>query len=173
MTPLLDEVLVFSYLSYYLFLAAPVVLVARRQLDCAIAAYGAIATTYALNFALFVLLPAKSPPQILDQYPELVASPFKGIVLGDVVRSLQASDSVVGAAFPSSHIAGSMVCTLVAFRFLPALSRVLAVLLAGMAVATVYLGYHHAMDPLAGLALGVFGYYAAALVEPDLRFSRE
>jgi len=168
-TPWLDEMMAFCYLSYYLFLAVPVVLVFRRRFDSAVAGYGAILLTYSVNFTLMVLLPAKSPPQILQQYPDLQPSQFTGFVLGDLIRSLQATDSVTGAAFPSSHIAGSMVCTLVALRFLPRLGRLLVPLLLGMAVATVYLGYHHALDPIFGLLLGAAGYAAASRIEPDLQ----
>jgi membrane-associated phospholipid phosphatase len=166
--PWLDELMAFSYLSYYLFLAVPVVLVVRRQFDRAVAGYGAILLTYAVNFGLFIALPTKSPPQIRDEYPAMIASPFEGFVLTDVIRSLQANESVTGAAFPSSHIAGSMVCTLVALRYVPALGRILVPLLAGMSVATVYLGYHHALDPLAGLVLGWACFALAARFEPDL-----
>ncbi len=167
--PWLDEMMAFCYLSYYLFLAVPVVLVAKRRVDGAIAGYGAIVLTYAINFTLFALLPAKSPPQILQQYPDLQPSLFTGFFLGDVIRSLQSSDGVTGAAFPSSHIAGSMVCTLVALRFLPRLGKLLIPLLAGMSVATVYLGYHHALDPIFGLLLGAAGYVVARRIEPALQ----
>ncbi len=166
--PWLDELMALCYLSYYLFLAVPVVLVVRGQFDRAVAGYGAILLTYAVNFAIFILLPTKSPPQIRDEYPAMIASPFEGFVLTDVIRSLQENESVTGAAFPSSHIAGSMVCTLVALRFVPALGRVLVPLLAGMSVSTVYLGYHHALDPLAGLLLGWVCYGIAARAEPTL-----
>lgn len=167
-TPWLDELMAFCYLSYYLFLAVPVVLVFKRRFDSAVAGYGAILLTYAANFTLFVLFPANSPPQILQQYPDLQPSLFTGFVLGDLIRSLQATDSVTGAAFPSSHIAGSMVCTLVALRFLPRLGRFLVPLLLGMSVATVYLGYHHALDPIFGILLGAAGYAAARRIEPGL-----
>ncbi len=167
-TAWLDELMAFCYLSYYLFLAVPVVLVFKRRFASAVASYGAILLTYAANFTLFVLFPANSPPQILQQYPDLQASPFTGFVLGDLIRSLQATDSVTGAAFPSSHIAGSMVCTLVALRFVPRLGRALVPLLIGMSIATVYLGYHHALDPIFGLLLGAAGYAAARRIEPGL-----
>jgi len=168
-TPWLDEAMAFCYLSYYLFLAVPVILVFKRRFDSAVAGYGAILLTYAANFTLFILLPAKSPPQILQEYPDLQPSPFTGFVLGDLIRSLQATDSVIGAAFPSSHIAGSMICTLVALRFLPRLGRFLVPLLIGMSVATVYLGYHHALDPIVGLLLGAAGYAVARRIEPGLQ----
>jgi membrane-associated phospholipid phosphatase len=168
-TPIVDELLAFCYLSYYLFLAVPLVLVICRRLDEAVAAYGAVMLTYVMNFGLFIVLPAKSPPQILQEYPDLAPRSLSSSVLGNVVLSLQASDGVTGAAFPSSHIAGSMVCTLVALRYLPPLGRALLPLLMGMSVATVYLGYHHAVDPIAGLLLGTLGYALAARSEPTLR----
>ncbi|MFW6198678.1 MAG: phosphatase PAP2 family protein, partial [Acidobacteriota bacterium] len=145
--PWLDELMAILYSGYYLFLAVPVVLWARGKRRAAMAAMGLISIDYFTNFTAFLLLPTKSPPQILAEYPSLRPSDFDGYWIASATRRLQESESVTGAAFPSSHVSGSVVCTLAALRWEPRLGRVLAPLALGVAVATVYLGYHHAVDP--------------------------
>lgn len=156
--PWLDEALAAVYVSYYLLLAVPLALVLLRRDAAARAAGSLIALTYTVNFALFVLLPGKSPPQVVGDYAGLRASAFGGYAIADLLRAVQGSESVTGGAFPSSHVAGALVCALAARRWAPALGRALLPLAGGIAVATVYLGYHHAIDPIAGLAWGAAAY---------------
>ncbi len=159
-TPPLDELMAVFNLSYYLFLSLPLVLLVRGRTQAAAASMAIIALTYFTNFAFFLLLPVKSPPQILAEYPTLQPSEFTGYVVAPLMRSLQNSESVLGAAFPSSHVSGAFVCSLLARRVAPDLGRVLLPLSVGVALAAVYLGYHHALDPLAGFAWGGLSYVA-------------
>lgn len=156
--PWLDELMAGLYASYYLFPTVPLLLVLRGRDRAARAASALVVLTYTVNFAFFVLVPVKSPPQLVGEYAGLSASGFTGWAAGDLVRALQGSGSVLGAALPSSHVAGSVVCALAALRWMPALGRVLAPLSLGVAVASVYLGYHHALDPVTGIAWGVLAY---------------
>ena len=50
-------------------------------------------------------------------------------------------------------------CTLLALRYVPVMGWVLLPLGLGMAVATVYLGYHHAADPIGGILWGLAAYW--------------
>lgn len=152
--PWLDEAMAIMYTGYYLFLAVPIVLLLQRKNEAALAASSVIALTYAVNFTLFLLLPTKSPAHILADYPGLHASGYTGYLVAAMTRSIQTNESVLGAAFPSSHVAGSFVCALLARRYLPRFGNVLLPLSFGVAIATVYLGYHHALDPIFGLLLG-------------------
>lgn len=156
--PWLDEVMAAIYVSYYVFLLVPLLLILRGRDRAARAAAALVSLTYTVNFAFFVLVPVKSPPQILGEYPGLVASGFTGWAVADALRALQGSESVLGAAFPSSHVAGSVVCALAAWRWMRPLGRVLVPLSGGVALATVYLGYHHALDPLTGVLWGGAAY---------------
>ena len=56
-----------------------------------------------------------------------------------------------GAAFPSSHVAASVVATGMALRFWRALGLVLLPFTAGLILAVVYGQFHYAVDALAGL----------------------
>lgn len=153
----LDEVMAAMYFAYYLFLAVPVVLLAKRQYERALAAASIVAVTYFSCFAFFVLVPTKGPRHV--DGIDLVPAEFGGYFFGWLVRTLQGAESVVGAALPSSHVAGSVACAIIAAWWLPRLGRVLVPLAVGVAISTVYLGYHHAVDPLLGTAWGLAGAF--------------
>lgn len=71
-----------------------------------------------------------------------------------------------GAAFPSTHATVSLVIALIARRRAKPLAPVLAVNAALILVATVYCGYHYAVDVLAAIA------YVAVLYPVALRMHR-
>lgn len=159
-TPWLDELMAVFNLSYYLFLALPVVLLLRRMPEKALAAASIIAVTYTTIFAFFLLVPVKGPQHSLGDFPTLVASDYGGYGVAATLRALQSAEGVVGGAFPSSHVAGSVACAVAAAWWLPRLGAVLLPLALGVAGSTVYLGYHHAVDAIAGIGWGVAAAYA-------------
>src|SRR4029077_18152572 len=65
---------------------------------------------------------------------------------------------VHGAAFPSAHVAGSMVALLAPYRYRRWLFWVCLPFFACMCVATVYGRYHYVADVLAGIAVGAIGF---------------
>jgi membrane-associated phospholipid phosphatase len=65
---------------------------------------------------------------------------------------------VHGAAFPSAHVAGSMVAILASWRYRRWLFWLCLPFFASMCVATVYGRYHYVADVLAGLAVGAMGF---------------
>ncbi len=156
--PWLDELMAAFYVSYYTFLTVPIVLLVKRQWLAASAAASVIALNYFTNFAFYLVFPSKGPMHAQAEFPELVPSEYGGFAISAILKGLQSAEAVVGAAFPSSHVSGATVCTLLALRYLPLMGKVLLPLTLGMSVATVYLGYHHAMDPLGGLVWGAVSY---------------
>jgi membrane-associated phospholipid phosphatase len=150
----LDEAMCVAFAGYYLYALVPVILYARGRRDEALALVSVGTLCYFSNYILFMLLPAKSPPQILDQFPELHAGQFSGYLVASLVRKLESGGSVLGAAFPSSHVAGTVATTLAALRYARPLGLALAPLTLAVALSTVYLGYHHGLDPVAGIVWG-------------------
>jgi len=66
---------------------------------------------------------------------------------------------VKGGCFPSSHVAGAITYALCCARYGGGRMTLLVGFLAtGIVGATVYLGYHHAVDPLAGIVVGLGSY---------------
>lgn len=152
--PWLDEVMAFMNLSYYVFLALPAFLLLRRRPERALAAASVIAVNYATIFGFFILVPVKGPQFSGAEFPTINASDYGGYFFADLLRSLQSTESVIGAAFPSSHVAGAVACAIAAAWWMPRLGVVLVPLSIGLAASTVYLGYHHAVDPIVGVAWG-------------------
>ncbi|MGC1583925.1 MAG: phosphatase PAP2 family protein, partial [Candidatus Acidiferrales bacterium] len=69
---------------------------------------------------------------------------------------------VHGAAFPSAHVAGSMVAILASWRYRRWLFWLCVPFFVCMMVATVYGGYHYVADVLAGMLTGAIGFAAGS-----------
>jgi len=74
----------------------------------------------------------------------------------------------LGGAFPSSHIAITLVLTVAALRFVRRLGYVFAVIALFLSLATVVCHYHWFIDAVAGIATGIAGYYLANYVRSRL-----
>jgi membrane-associated phospholipid phosphatase len=64
-----------------------------------------------------------------------------------------------GAAFPSAHVSASVAWSMVSWRYARRIAYINWPLTIGTAASTVYLGFHHAIDPIAGLLLGAACYW--------------
>jgi membrane-associated phospholipid phosphatase len=146
----LSELLHLCYLSYYAVVFVPPAVLWLRKRDRAFGATVlAIVITYTVCFVGFVLLPVDGPRFLFGPS----AAP-EGPVRAVVIRILGAGSSQ-GTAFPSAHVAASVVAAICAMRFQRTLGIAIALLTSGMMVGAVYGGYHYAVDVLAGLATGL------------------
>ncbi len=149
-SPVLSTALHASYLSYYFILAAaPLVpwLLGRRQEAARVVLL--IMTTFYLCYAVFLLYPVAGPRYAFPQAQNAAT----GVPLARLTQGLLDGAAAWGTAFPSSHVAASVVAALAAFRVVPALGAVLVPLAALLTLATVYGQFHYAVDALAGLAV--------------------
>lgn len=157
-TPILDELMNLFYSGYY-FIMPVVVLVFlwRRR----IADLGQVVSIAACAFLacdiIYFLLPALGP-RMVEEIAGAHARDFGGYLFAGITREVQSGGGIRGACFPSSHVVGAIVWTLASRRYERALGRAFAPIAVGVPAATVYLGYHHAVDSLAGIILG-FGLY--------------
>ena len=115
------------------------------------------------SYLFFILFPVDSPYYRFDRLgPPLAGHPFF-----DLVHAMSARGGARGGAFPSAHVSGAVVVILVAWRHQRRAAILLAPIVLGVIVATVYGRFHYALDAIAGigLALAVVGLHAiAALV---------
>jgi membrane-associated phospholipid phosphatase len=147
-SPWLDELMNIFYASYYLFLPSVVlVLYIKGKRTEAFAAFSFLSVTLLSNYALFYLLPCLSP-SMAGGVMELHTKTQSGYFFAWVIRTIQSS------AFPSSHISEVFVLSLVALRYVKQLGYILLPLTFGVSISTVYLRYHHAVDPLFGYVWG-------------------
>ena len=156
----LNEYMQLVYTSYYLLtigLGAWLWTKGRRE-EFALFITSTCAAYY-LCYVIFVLFPIESPHHTLRhlQQVELAGGPFT-----DLINLIEKHGRVHGGAFPSAHVAGSVVALLAAWRFTRRAGWWMTPLVASICVATVYGRYHYAMDVFAGIAMAVLGFWIGA-----------
>ncbi len=159
--PWLTELVCFFNLSYYLIpflFAVPLAVAGRRSVMWAGASIALF--TYVVNFTLFLLLPAIGPRMVPEIEALRTATYDGGGPFVWAMRLVQGDHGAVrGAAFPSVHVSTSIVWAMAAWRYERRLAWLIWPMALGTAFSTVYLGFHHAIDPLAGLLLGAACYW--------------
>lgn len=156
--PILNELMTFFYTAYYaLIIAVPLSFFLRKKTEETFAVLSLINLTYYVNYVLFLLFPALSPSHA-PALAGLHTPPSEGYLFFHLNRALQDSAGIHGAAFPSSHVAGALVWVLASARYGGRKAYALFVIFVGVVLATVYMGYHHAVDPPAGALWGGLGY---------------
>lgn len=157
----LSEVLHAAYLSYYLIVMAPPVILAlqRRWAEFREMVFTVMFAFFA-HYLFFVYFPVQGPRYL---FPPPGSGQAEGPAFRLAHEVLQAGSSQ-GSAFPSSHVGVSVAQAANMLRFLPRLAPLVIVLTLGLGTGAVYGGFHYAIDALAGLALGT----ACAVIGPSL-----
>ena len=155
-SPALNDFMQFSYMTYFLYLVIlPAILYARRE---RLAFWTVMTSTAIAHYSVYVvsvLLPIESPYYSLAGVQTKVLAGGTCTALIDLIERF---GRVHGAAFPSAHVAGSMVAILASWRYRRWLFWVCLPFFASMCIATVYGRYHYVADVLAGLAVGAMGF---------------
>ena len=155
----LSELLHLAYASYYaLVYVPPLVLYARGARRAFAATMLSLTLVYGTCFVVYALFPVDGPRYLVGAAgaPD---GPVRTFVL-----ALLAQGSSRGTAFPSSHVAASIVSALCALQFQPKLGMVVAALASLLAVATVYGGFHYAVDGVAGVFLGILAWLGSQIL---------
>jgi membrane-associated phospholipid phosphatase len=156
--PALTDAMQFAYMTYFLFLVIlPAILYAERNLVAFWTVMTATAIAHYSVYVIALLFPVESPYFSLATLHSttLVGGPFTA-----TIELIEHYGRVHGAAFPSAHVAGSMVAVLAARRYKPWLYWICAPFFAALCVATVYGRYHYVADVIAGVAVGAIGWAA-------------
>jgi membrane-associated phospholipid phosphatase len=154
----LSELLHLAYASYYLLIYLPpaILYLRARRSEFAMTVL-ALAVVYGVCFVTYLLFPVDGPRFIIGP-AAAPAGPIREAVL-----HLLAAGSSRGTAFPSSHVAASVVASLGALRVQPRVGLIVVVLSAGLTLGTVYGGFHYGVDALAGLIVGAVSWLAAVM----------
>jgi len=155
-TPALNDFMQFSYMTYFLYLVIlPAILYVQKQR----AEFWTVMTSTAIAhysvYVIAILFPIESPYFALAS---LNLAPLTGGRITAAIDFIERFGRVHGAAFPSAHVAGSMVAMLAARRYKPWLFWLCLPFFASMCVATVFGRYHYMADVLAGIAVGAIGW---------------
>lgn len=118
----------------------------------------AVSLTFWVCYLHFLFTPAGGPVFWPD-YPGPVLE-LQGGPITAIERWVFQHGTIVGGAFPSSHVAVAFVCAWFAVRF-SVFPLLLVPLCAGLAVSTIYTGYHYGVDVLYGILIGASVTWAA------------
>jgi len=147
---LLSWILHSCYLAYYPILyASPLGLWLIGKRDAARQTIFAVMVTFYFCYLVFLFFPVAGPRYAFDAAHNAATNVGPARVVQWV---LDHGDSW-GAAFPSSHVAASVVATGMAMRYSRPLGWVLLPFTAGLTLAVVYGQFHYAVDALAGLVV--------------------
>ena len=158
--PWLTEFMYFCYTAFYLFIPGVGIPLYmrwyRERTDTALLDFRQFitATVFVFYFCfLHFLLTPVGGPVFFDGYPGPVLE-LAGGPITSFERWLFGHGTIVGGAFPSSHVAVAIVVAAFAVRFRVA-PRFWAPLSVGLAVSTIYNGYHYGVDVIYGLVVAV------------------
>jgi membrane-associated phospholipid phosphatase len=161
-TPGLNDFMQFSYMTYFLYLVIlPAILYAQGKRAAFWTVMVATAIAHYSVYVMAVLFPIESPYFALAS---LDLRPLEGGVFTTTIGFIERFGRVHGGAFPSAHVAGSMVALLAARRYKPWLFWICLPFFLSMCVATVYGRYHYIADVLAGIVVGAIGWAAGQWV---------
>jgi len=147
---LVSELLFASYLSYYLIIYFPLVLLlVRRRFDIYGQTLTGVMATFLLCYLVFVAFPVEGPRYLWPAPDAAMHGPIRAFTL-----TLVEVGSSRGAEFPSSHVAVSVAQSIMALRWQRRLGIVTSVATALLSVAVVFAGFHYAIDVIAGIAVG-------------------
>jgi membrane-associated phospholipid phosphatase len=159
----LAEFLSLCYLSFYAVgVGCPAVLWAiGRKAEARQAIFALLLTMFSC-YAIFLLFPVAGPPYF---WPWAEGPAWTGPFVQAARHVIDGGDSW-GSAFPSSHVAGSVVALVFAFRGWRPLGWILLVPTLGILVAVVYLQIHYGIDAIAGLGMAALASFIAPRLCP-------
>ena len=155
------EVLYMAYFSYYvlvLAVGAALYIKNRQQIFHYVSI---VSFVFYVCYFMFTLFPVLGPTAIqLPGYAEQIGfsydiPPVPATVAAaffyKLMTVLHGKYQVIGAAFPSSHVAVSVVAAYFVWRYLPRIRYLIAIDVFLLTLATVYCRYHYAVDAIGGL----------------------
>lgn len=150
-----------AYFAYYAIVPFPLLLfLRRRDPGRARAAAFTILAAFMLCYLWFLFLPVAGPYYEFER-PDasLLDNPAARLVYG-----VLAGGSSFGAAFPSSHVAGTWAAVAATAAGAPGWALALSLPAGLLTVGVVYTQMHYAVDALGGLAVAAVAIGAAALL---------
>jgi membrane-associated phospholipid phosphatase len=160
--PAMNDFMQFSYMTYFLYLVIlPALLYAQKD---RLAYWSVMVSTAIAHYSVYViavLLPIESP---YHAFASLQMKPLTGGYCTATIDFIERFARVHGAAFPSAHVAGSMVAILMSYRYRRWLFWVCLPFFVSMCISTVYGRYHYVADVLAGIVVGAVGFALGSLL---------
>ena len=156
------ELMEFAYFTYYFLAIAFLVLVFRAEGIAKDQRWDAVrdfirdlSATMLICYTMYTLFPAWGPKYFKAGYIDV-----GGWIFTDLMHYIHENGALLGAAFPSSHVAASMIPWWYTWHYFPKHRWWMTTIFVLLCMATVYNRYHYVIDVFAGLMLGGLVIYA-------------
>ncbi|HET9065355.1 MAG TPA: phosphatase PAP2 family protein [Gemmatimonadales bacterium] len=151
-SPFWSRVMHSVYLSYYLVVPTPLVVMAiRRQWEAMTHYLDGLIALFLCCYLFYILWPVAGP------YYEFArpTGAFVANLPAELVYRGLARGSSFGAAFPSSHVAATLAAAIGGWHADRRLGAILMIPAVLLAIGVVYCQMHYAVDSLAGVLIGI------------------
>jgi membrane-associated phospholipid phosphatase len=169
--PWFHELMEFAYFTYYFLAAAYVWLLMRApgletepRWDALRDFVRDLSVTMLICYTFYTLFPAWGPKYFRLGFIDVGGGPFTAIM-----RHIHENGAILGAAFPSSHVAASLVPWWHTWQRFPRHRWWMTTLFVLLCMSTVYNRYHYVVDVFAGLLLGSLVMYGGARLGDSAR----
>jgi membrane-associated phospholipid phosphatase len=161
--PFAAELFFFAYFFYYvLIVGGPWISFFRGKRDRAARSLFVILASFGLLFVWYVFFPVQGPKYFFPELKAVWYSDFKGYLFTSLMKGIFGSMNLGGSAFPSSHVAISLIALLLNARENPKVLPVAIPMTALLFFSTVYIYAHYAVDVLGGIVAGLALFAAAS-----------
>jgi membrane-associated phospholipid phosphatase len=162
--PAATDFLSACYLLFFPAVLAAFIVALTRPESSAVKLFNGLITIYAIGFFGYTLVPAAGPHLAMAG---LLPTARAGGVVTRLNADLVAAGSNRVDVFPSLHVAIVVFLMGVLWSRQRGLFSILLIPAAGLCAATLYLGYHYAVDLAAGLLLAACGLLSASIPIPS------
>ena len=155
----LTELMNFAYFTYWPLIPLTALLLWLRNQKQFTEFVFALCLSYSFCYLVFIFFPVEGPYHTLRNLQTVHEMP--GWIFTHAVELVEKHGRIHGGAFPSAHVAGSIVALLAAFRFSRKIGWLVLPFVLGVCAATVYGRYHYAVDIWGGIAVALLGCWIA------------
>lgn len=168
-----DELLAFGYFVYYVILVFGWwLLFALGRTEEALYGFTVVTLSHYLLYLFYIFFPVKGPKYYFPKERQRIYKRLDGLLFTTYVKKVFTRMDLAGAAFPSSHVAISLLSLLLYFGSSTLLGIVLLPLVGLVILSTVYVFSHYVVDSIAGAVVGVLLYFLVpwfvGIVQPSL-----
>ncbi|MFH0924958.1 MAG: phosphatase PAP2 family protein [bacterium] len=139
----IKEILFASYFSFYILIITIPLLLYYKNKDYLLHFMNDLCLIFYFCYTIFIILPVIGPP--------VWGLPKPQGLFGSIMGLIYKYGEKGGAAFPSSHVAVSLLILTFVYRYLPKLKIILTIDVLLLIISTVYCQYHYAIDVLGGV----------------------
>lgn len=169
----INEMFFFSYFFYYGLVSTGVwILFIRKRYQQAVHTLFIISVSFFIMYVWFIFFPVKGPKYFFAELHEIWYSNFQGFFFTKIMKGLFNNTNLGGAAFPSSHVALSLIAFILNWKYNRYLIPVYLPLTILLFISTVYLYAHYFVDIPAGIVTGIVLFLLVPLlIKPAKRLS--